>query len=46
MLNIKLLGVPAKKRSGFSFQTFFAQKAQKGFPLQPLTRTQLIIKNE
>jgi hypothetical protein len=29
---------PLKKRAGFSFQTFFAEKAQKGFPLQPLTQ--------
>lgn len=29
---------PPKKRAGLSFQTFFAEKAQKGFPLQPLTQ--------
>jgi len=33
------LGVPRRKGgSGFPFQTFFAEKAQKGFPLQSLTQ--------
>jgi hypothetical protein len=33
---------PAEKAgSGFSFQTFFAEKAQKGFPLQSLTQIEL-----
>ncbi len=38
-----LLAFPLKKRSGFSFQTFFAEKAQKGFPLHPLTQNQLLV---
>jgi len=32
---------PPAGGSGFSFQTFFAEKAQKGFPLQPLTHIDL-----
>jgi len=32
-------GSPPAGGSGFPFQTFFAEKAQKGFPLQSLTFT-------
>jgi hypothetical protein len=35
------LGVPAEKAVGFFVPNFFRQKAQKGFPLQPLTRIDL-----
>jgi hypothetical protein len=34
-----ILGVPCG--SGYSLQTFFAQKAQKGFPLLSLTQIEL-----